>query len=572
MVTAVDYLLLLVAVTGQSPSSMHPEGTSSCMDLNGDCYVDLNDLLRYEAGKIGALSLCRETSDSATSGGGVLAEGAAAGAPQPAFGGDALVIGGKRRALQFGWPEDQIYVLDLGEATLTRYNPPSDPNGQQPLWGNGRVTVDSLGRIHQIHASAGLVRWGEPGVVVPPDTIPSEVGDLSVEVEIGPLFDASFDSDDPNIVTVAPVQVRGGGLSYRAAARLRLAPTNPAAPYEVLSVYGPDPNELFSPEILVEPGGSAVSSPDYDHLGEVEVDAWGNVYVLSVQELNNNDWLLIYAGATATPVLLSNDVESPSSLTVSRHDASKLYVSSGVLDASCERTRIRRFEIVRDGSYRATGLTELESDVHFQEVIEIVGMRRITSITEDPSDGTLYVLGMTCEAFDVSDPPPNPAAGVFTQSKLAVIGPDVAWSGTSPFPTVESRTIAEDSDLALPLSGVFVPEESLVGHALSLTVINGDYGEVSPEPELSRYPSGTVVRLLAAANEGGQFHRWRLYDPNFPGDGNHARPDTNSVLRLVMTHDVEVEAVFGCAVNVTLMPLILTACVLAGLRYRRTRR
>jgi len=44
-----------------------------------------------------------------------------------------------------------------------------------------------------------------------------------------------------------------------------------------------------------------VFNPDFQHVREVELDAWGNLFVLSAQADNDNDWVLAYNEATGNP-------------------------------------------------------------------------------------------------------------------------------------------------------------------------------------------------------------------------------------------------------------------------------
>ncbi|MBN1344112.1 MAG: trypsin-like serine protease [Phycisphaerae bacterium] len=87
--------------------------------------------------------------------------------------------------------------------------------------------------------------------------------------------------------------------------------------------------------------------------------------------------------------------------------------------------------------------------------------------------------------------------------------------------------------------------------ALSLTVVNGVLGHVEMEPSPTNpnqpeFPVGVSVTLTAVPSDGEQFSQWLLYDPNHPGDSNHAVADTNESLTLVMDADREVQAAFKC--------------------------
>jgi len=103
-----------------------------------------------------------------------------------------------------------------------------------------------------------------------------------------------------------------------------------------------------------------------------------------------------------------------------------------------------------------------------------------------------------------------------------------------------------------------------VGRTLSLEVMHSNYGSVSVEPNLPLYPDGCTVTLTAVPNSGKAFAGWTIFDPNYPGDSNHASvvdPNTLSdplVLPLVMEADMHVEADFKCGSGVNqVLPLLV---------------
>ncbi|MBN1343616.1 MAG: hypothetical protein JXQ73_13090 [Phycisphaerae bacterium] len=569
-VTAEDYLLLLAAVTSQDPLSMDPNGSGQigCLDLNLDSYIDLHDLLNLDGARIGALTLCDTSPLERAS----LPESDEIPEPEGDVGGagEVLVVackpGGREDA------EDALCALDPVTGGMTWFSAASGD-----YYANGRVCVDGLGRVYQLHATRGLVRQVDGVSVVPYGRRSYVQGESSVEVEVGarpldsglPILDAAFDPCDSNVVYVVPVVVDPEGSRYRAGARLRL---RDGSGYDVEAVYG-GPPELTSSVVPSEPGdGETVSEPDYGHVREIEVDGYGNVYVLSALALNGNDWLLVYDGLTGElspeegAIDLSEEVSGPTALLVSRHDASRLYVASSVNAPTSDRTRVHRFRIARDGSNRVTGLAMSGSDALWRETLEIVGMRHVTSMTEDPSTGALYVVGVMSATLGPSDPLPSE---VFTEARLAVIGAGEEWSDPNGVVrTVSSTGMAltpGDPGRGLPVSAVYVK-----GMGLRLEVGNNHYGEVLVEPNFSRYLYGTWVRLEAVALGDGEFKRWRIYDPNHPGDGNHALEDTNDVLTVEMTGDVWVDAEFTCGGQV-LPPVLGALGVMLGFGWYRRR-
>ena len=104
-------------------------------------------------------------------------------------------------------------------------------------------------------------------------------------------------------------------------------------------------------------------------------------------------------------------------------------------------------------------------------------------------------------------------------------------------------------------------------HMLTVTVVNASWGhvELSPEPNdanLPQYAEGTTVMLTAVLdsnNANHMFSHWDVYDPNYPGDTNHAVIDGNNPLTIVMDADREVTAVFKCgsSAGVLLLPAIM---------------
>ena len=81
---------------------------------------------------------------------------------------------------------------------------------------------------------------------------------------------------------------------------------------------------------------------------------------------------------------------------------------------------------------------------------------------------------------------------------------------------------------------------------LSVDAINGLFGHVEVDPNLPEYPPNALVTLTAVPNPDRDFRHWEIYDPNFPGDANHARIDSNTAVTIVMNADRDVTAVFKC--------------------------
>jgi len=113
---------------------------------------------------------------------------------------------------------------------------------------------------------------------------------------------------------------------------------------------------------------------------------------------------------------------------------------------------------------------------------------------------------------------------------------------------------------------------------LTVTVVNESWGhvELSPEPgdaNVPQYGEGTSVVLTAVLDSNNPHHgfgHWNVYDPNHPGDVNHAAIDTNNPLAIVMDADREVTAVFKCGHSPS--ALLLPAMMLTAYVFVRRRR
>ncbi|MBN1345349.1 MAG: hypothetical protein JXQ73_21835 [Phycisphaerae bacterium] len=111
-------------------------------------------------------------------------------------------------------------------------------------------------------------------------------------------------------------------------------------------------------------------------------------------------------------------------------------------------------------------------------------------------------------------------------------------------------------------------------HTLTVTEINETWGTVLIQPDLSRYLFGSEVTLVAQAVEGKRLRQWQIFDPNFPGDANHAEIDTNTTTTVVVDDDREVQAVWKCGSGVdAALPLLpMMGMALVVLAFRRGRR
>ncbi len=100
---------------------------------------------------------------------------------------------------------------------------------------------------------------------------------------------------------------------------------------------------------------------------------------------------------------------------------------------------------------------------------------------------------------------------------------------------------------------------------LTLSVVNGQWGQVDVEPNVPFFvDSNTPVTLTATPTAGRSFGEWMIWaDPNRYPDANFAVTDDNSVLHLTMDRDYQVEARFKCGSGLGSM-LPLSVLGLAG--------
>jgi hypothetical protein len=137
-------------------------------------------------------------------------------------------------------------------------------------------------------------------------------------------------------------------------------------------------------------------------------------------------------------------------------------------------------------------------------------------------------------------------------------------------------TPLECQDLGLPLSAVFVPGSGCTPeHSLTLSVVHGNYGTVTMEPNRALYCPNEVVTLTAVPIEGKGFGGWAVWgDPNKYPDGNYIIiQDANTVLHLTMDQDYLAEVTFKCGSGVEqVLPLLGMLFVTGVAAMRRWRR
>ena len=494
-VDAGDFLVAL-AEYGQAVDPTHPEYYNRiCLDngISGDNYVGLDDLLAWDlflSGESNALNACSTGLDFSRS---RIVRRRGVTLP-PAT---RLLITGKTKSIGIHSQGDFLYGLDanytcLGEHPLRPAsepyvieNEPADPNDDELIYrANGHLVQDAHSAIHQVHALQGLIALDSSVSLVPQPVLDPNGNTVYVGITPSgqdlrgvPSNDVAFHPTDPNTVYVAPVVVDpiDGTPPYKAAAQLHLTG---GGNFRVDLLYGANPAtdvrltyRDYDPYI-----GRWVYEPDFQRIREIEVDAYGNAFVLSAHAINDNDWLLLYDPAgNETCVLLGGgapdccesvvtDITSPSAMLVSQHDPDLLYIARGAEPATDGSTRIYRFQIERSGD-NAVGITAAGSVTLSNPVSPDLGYGHggtVTKILEDLSDGSLVVVGFTLARFhpdaDVGDGSPfDPETGeIFTLPHVAEIAPATEWGSA---PTITSSVLV-CHDLALPVSAVLLAVES----------------------------------------------------------------------------------------------------------------
>jgi len=121
----------------------------------------------------------------------------------------------------------------------------------------------------------------------------------------------------------------------------------------------------------------------------------------------------------------------------------------------------------------------------------------------------------------------------------------------------------------------YVHVELTTYNKLDLNIVNEPWGSVQVDPNdpnlpADLHPAGIEVTLTATPIEGKGLKHWQIFDPNHPGDANHAAIDANNPITLLMDTDREVTAVFKCGSSIG--PLMLVILGVLGLSVWARRR
>jgi len=309
-----------------------------------------------------------------------------------------LVLGKRHNSLEEDFLSDRLYGLDEQGNLLG--GPFDAPNNRL----NGKLVSDHSGNLYSLNLEDGVVRLSDLVAVLPPSSClyaaePRHGGAATVYIGIQdqagtykgyPIMDAAF--DEQGYVYVVPVVVSAEpGRPYMAAARLRLDPEKQPTPYEVIQIY----------DNPIDPADNL----DPNNLREIEIDNEGNVYVLNVHGRNESDTLWIYDASTGTPknrLTLNNPtakdglyIPAPVGMHVS-NTAGRLYLGSSLNEPDASSTVIFGIpveQLIASDDPRSVVTVNIEVD----------GMGHVTDIAEDPSTGTLWVVGFTMSNIPSED-------------------------------------------------------------------------------------------------------------------------------------------------------------------------
>ena len=336
-------------------------------------------------------------------------------------------------------------------------------------YASGRLLTDTSGTVYQLGATGDIWQYPSGTKILSPSV--KQYDDHNVTAGLisngdSPLTDIAFAPDDDTTVYVVPVKV---DQKYNAAARLALSDNG----YKVTGLYGIDPSCDQSQTITISDPNLSVSvvyEPDTQHVRELEVDSSGNLYVLSSHYQNSNSWLLRYAPESSVPDYLDlNDygISMPTVMKMSGNDELYISTSADIVSGDPNNIELKLYGLdvsqwdlstdktvttIKCPTPQARGISSLYLNGKYVSVI--------TSITEDPSNGNLYLVGYSSPQFNADTNWSNVNIdSIFTTGFMAEI-PFSQIGGT-----VEAVVIGEEkySGLRLPMSVVWTGEPTEYG-------------------------------------------------------------------------------------------------------------
>ena len=342
----------------------------------------------------------------------------------------SLLIGGKRfDAGQQNFLSDRLYEIDES------YNLVGGPYALPTDRVNGKLLRDHNDLLYQINVEEGLIRFSGLSSVIPrgqgysigsepryeePAVVYVGFQDQGEDTWGRPILDAAFDAQGD--VYVTPVVVVPDVCdAYIASARLMLAPGQ-SPPYNVVEIFDdpPLPN----------------NNQDCNNLSEIEVDDYGNVYVINSGYANGSDilWLYDSNGVVRKRGLQSLGIYGPVGLRCSVYDNSLIYIASSKGEPDAKSASLYALSTV---------------NFSLVQTITINNMGHITDITEDPNTGTVWVTGFTMPEYVSYLPAALSQTPQFYHPYLAA----VPYGSSAP---IQATQLSNAADLALPLSIVWI--------------------------------------------------------------------------------------------------------------------
>jgi hypothetical protein len=425
--TIEDYLLML------SHFGATLAGTSDrgCLDLNKDGYVGFEDLAAWNIVDGPKLNLCPDASMDSTppSMPGPMAA--------PSVGKyEPLVIAAQPGGNGGIVPDNYLYSV-RSNGLVMQSNMMLEP---------GRLATDAGGHMffNQGHAGPVDAQTGRPKLGSVRGLRCRNGAMVSVGVDVGakglPITDIAVSPGDPNTLYVVPVLVTpaGGAHPYRGAAKLVFSddPNQPAC--RVDQLYALDPED-YSSHVFTASDGRGLHNPDFEHVSEIELDAQGHVLLLSAHGYSDNKWILIFKEDDANALCGRVDlgalgIEAPTAMLASA-SASCAYLTARAGGTQTPASVVYRLAMVDDGEGRV--------DLQLADEIQIVApvpalcsdvpsacqggyITAITSLAENPGDGTVYAVGFTIPKLIEAEPqwPAIIRRGIFATPFLAEIPPD----------------------------------------------------------------------------------------------------------------------------------------------------